>query len=47
MDEAINRIKSAKYLHDELEKYYIANIDFEGMQDLRNKIIDNIKNLCK
>lgn len=47
IDEAINRIKAAKYLHDELEKFYIVNMNFEGMQELRNKIIDKVKSLCK
>lgn len=47
IDEAINRIKAAKSLHDELEKYYIINMNFEGMQELRNKIIEKIKKMCK
>lgn len=47
IDEAINRIKKAKYLHDDLEKYYIVNMNFNEMQELRNKIIDKIKKMCK
>lgn len=47
IDEAINRIKTAKCLHDELEKYYITNMNFSEMQELRNKIIEKIKKMCK
>lgn len=41
--EAHRRINMAKKKHDELEKYYVPNIDFAAINEFRKKIIERIK----
>ncbi|NLM44154.1 MAG: hypothetical protein GX201_09110 [Clostridiales bacterium] len=47
LDEAIRKIQLAKKLHDELERFYIQNMDFERMAELRNKTIERIKKMSR
>ncbi len=39
LDKGLSIIASAKKLHDELEKSYIPNMDFDKVEDVFNKII--------
>lgn len=41
-NEAINIIKKAKSVHDELEKYYIQAMDFEKLNEVTDKMIQKI-----
>ncbi|SHI89974.1 hypothetical protein [Lutispora thermophila] len=47
IDEAIMKIRTAKKLHDELEKYYIESMDFKKIAELRCKVIERIRSMCK
>jgi len=47
LDEAIKRIQKAKKLHDELEKFYAKNMDFERMANLKNNTIERIKKIIR
>lgn len=42
-EEVYETIKSAKSVHDDIEKYYIAAMDFEKLDDLAEKLISEIK----
>lgn len=44
--EAVNKLTAAKSLHDELEKYYIAAMDFDAMGDYSEKLISEIFEEC-
>jgi len=39
---ALKTIKRAKVLHDELETYYVPNINFDGIDKLYNKVLERI-----
>ena len=39
---AITAIRQAKAAHDQMEEYYIPNMDFEGIGRLRNKILERV-----
>lgn len=45
MEEAVKRIKTAKHKHDEIEKSYVANMDFTAITQFRNKTVERIKAL--
>jgi len=47
LDEAIRKIQKAKKLHDELERFYIQNMDFERMAKLKNNTVERIKKMIK
>jgi hypothetical protein len=47
LDEGVRRIKLAKLLHDEMEKSYVGSMDFVGVTELRNKVVDRIKAILK
>lgn len=42
-EEVYETIKSAKAVHDDIEKYYIAAMDFDGLDKLAEKLISEIK----
>ena len=42
LDEAANALKNAIVVHDELESYYISAMDFDGINSLAEKIIEEI-----
>lgn len=42
LSEAVRKLEEAKRLHDELEKYYISAMDFSKMQDLTDKLLEEI-----
>ncbi|MBA1336478.1 MAG: ATPase [Firmicutes bacterium] len=42
LEEALNSILAAKTVHDELETYYVPNMDFEGVDKLRERTIERI-----
>ncbi|MGI6713197.1 MAG: PRK06851 family protein [Bacillota bacterium] len=42
MREAVNYLYRAKTLHDDLEAYYIKAMDFEGVDETRNKVFCKI-----
>ena len=42
LNTALQTIKRAKALHDELETYYVPNINFDGIDKLYNKVLDRI-----
>lgn len=42
IDKALQLLKKAKEYHDQLESYYIPNMDFERMEDIKLRIIDDI-----
>jgi hypothetical protein len=42
MAEAISRINTAKKKHDEMEKSYVPNMDFNAITELRGKVIERI-----
>lgn len=42
-EEVYETIKSAKAVHDDIEKYYIAAMDFESLDKLAEKLIAEIK----
>lgn len=44
LSEAVNKLSSAKHIHDELEKYYIDAMDFEKMQEFSENLINEIFN---
>ncbi len=41
--KAIEILKEAKANHDILEDYYVPNMDFDAMDDLREYIIEKIE----
>jgi hypothetical protein len=43
LNEAFKRINTAKRKHDEMEKSYIPQMDFEAVTEFRNKIVERIK----
>ena len=47
LEEGVRRIKLAKQLHDEMEKSYVGNMDFVGVTELRNEVIERIKRILK
>lgn len=47
LEEGIKRIKLAKLLHDEMEKNYVGSMDFAGVTELRNRVVDRIKGIMK
>lgn len=47
LEEGVRRIKMAKLLHDEMEKSYVGSMDFVGVTELRNSIVDRIKAIMK
>ncbi|MGM0470886.1 MAG: PRK06851 family protein [Bacillota bacterium] len=42
LSKAITKIGTAKELHDELEEYYITAMDFTAVNQLRDKLINNL-----
>lgn len=42
LDEAVGKLANAKKLHDELEQYYIAAMDFDRLQEVGDRIIGEI-----
>jgi len=40
--KAVGMISSAKKLHDELEAYYIPNMDFEGIRKKQDETVQKI-----
>ena len=42
IEEAVKNINGAKKTHDEMEKFYIESMNFEGVDSLRKKIIERI-----
>jgi hypothetical protein len=47
LEEGVRRIKLAKQLHDEMEKSYVGNMDFVGVTELRNEVVERIKRILK
>lgn len=47
LEEGIRRIKLAKLLHDDMEKSYVGSMDFVGVTELRNSVVDRIKAILK
>lgn len=41
---SINNIFNSKLLHVNLEKYYVASMDFDGVNELTKSVIDEIEN---
>lgn len=41
--EIFDTIKNAKAVHDEIEKYYIESMDFDGVGELTGRLIEQIK----
>lgn len=46
ISEAVNKLSSAKHLHDELEKYYIDAMDFEASREYSEMLISEIFEKC-
>lgn len=46
INRAINYIDNAKRIHDELEQYYKAAMDFSKITELRNNVLQKIINLA-
>ncbi|MGE5629482.1 MAG: hypothetical protein ACM3TR_00120 [Caulobacteraceae bacterium] len=44
--EAVKRIQMAKKEHDEMEKSYIASMNFDAITECRKRIVDRIKGLA-
>lgn len=42
LDESVKILSKAKSVHDELEKYYISAMDFEKVNQITNRMIDEI-----
>jgi hypothetical protein len=42
IDEAVSAILDAKRAHDDLEKYYAANMDFEAVDRLRDRVLERM-----
>ena len=42
IDKAIEILSNAKEKHDELELYYIDDMDFNAMEDIKKEVIDKI-----
>lgn len=42
LDEAVGKLANAKKLHDELERYYVAAMDFDRLQEAGDRIIGEI-----
>ena len=42
IDKALELLKQAKEYHDELESYYIPNMDFDRMDEVKDRIIEDI-----
>lgn len=47
MQRAIETISEAKNAHDELERHYIPNMDFEGINKLRESLTERILSYAK
>lgn len=47
LNKSLEIINSAKKLHDQLETYYIPNMNFDKVADTTNKIIDKIEKYQK
>ena len=45
IDKAIGFLKKAKRYHDALEDFYIANMDFEAVTEIRRQIISEIERI--
>lgn len=43
IDKAIKAFKKAKTLHDELEAFYVSNMDFEKLNMIKNDLIKRMK----
>ncbi len=43
VDEAVNALKIAKDVHDDIESYYISSMNFNGLDDVCNRLIEEIK----
>jgi len=41
-NKAVEKISQAKAMHDKLETYYVPNMDFNGIENLRKKILEKI-----
>lgn len=41
-NEAIISIAAAKKVHDETESYYKSNMNFEGVQQAKNRLLERI-----
>ncbi len=46
ISEAVNKLTSAKRLHDELEKYYIGAMDFHACREYSERLITEIFDGC-
>ena len=46
ISEAVNRLSAAKVIHDELERYYIEAMDFDGFNEYSESIIAEIFEEC-
>ncbi|KXZ40353.1 hypothetical protein SAMN05661008_00093 [Alkalithermobacter thermoalcaliphilus JW-YL-7 = DSM 7308] len=46
-NKGIENVKNAKKEHDVLEKYYVSNMDFEGIEKLRYDIVERILKYAK
>ena len=47
LEEGINRIKTAKLLHDDMEKNYAGRMDFDAVTELRKRTVERIKEMIK
>jgi hypothetical protein len=47
LEEGVRRIKMAKLIHDDLEKKYVACMNFESVTELRNRTVERIKAILK
>jgi hypothetical protein len=45
LDRGIRYLKEAKKIHDELEEYYISSMDFNSINDLKEKTLQRILKL--
>ncbi|MGE5330099.1 MAG: PRK06851 family protein [Deltaproteobacteria bacterium] len=41
-NKAVEKISQAKALHDKLETYYVPNMDFESIENLRKRVLEKI-----
>lgn len=46
LSAAIERLKEAKAIHDELESYYISSMDYDGLQEYSERVINEIFEDC-
>ncbi len=47
LDEAVIRIGKAKKLHDVMETYYISNMDFNAINEVKEKTIERIRKMVE